>query len=65
MQESRKVVNFGKIKTSLELPNLIEIQLKSYDWFLQPDAVKEETAGPAVGLRGDIPDREPSRGRRP
>jgi DNA-directed RNA polymerase subunit beta len=45
MQESKKVVNFGKIKTGLELPNLIEIQLKSYDWFLQPGAAKKRSQG--------------------
>jgi DNA-directed RNA polymerase subunit beta len=45
MQESKKVVNFGKIMTGLELPNLIEIQLKSYDWFLQPGAVKKKPQG--------------------
>jgi DNA-directed RNA polymerase subunit beta len=45
MQESKKVVNFGKIRTGLELPNLIEIQLKSYDWFLQPGAAKKKPQG--------------------
>ncbi|HQL81661.1 MAG TPA: DNA-directed RNA polymerase subunit beta, partial [Spirochaetota bacterium] len=45
MQDSKKVFNFGKIKTGLELPNLIEIQLKSYDWFLQPGAVKKKPHG--------------------
>src|SRR4030042_2540308 len=45
MQESKKVVNFGKIKTGLELPNLIEIQLKSYDWFLQLGAAKKRAQG--------------------
>ncbi len=45
MQESKKVVNFGRIKTRLELPNLIEIQLKSYDWFLQPGVAKKKSRG--------------------
>ena len=45
MQELKKVVNFGKIKSRLELPNLIEIQLKSYDWFLQPEATKKKDKG--------------------
>jgi DNA-directed RNA polymerase subunit beta len=45
MQETRKVVNFGKINAGLELPNLIEIQLKSYDWFLQPEAAKKKSQG--------------------
>ncbi len=39
MQKGKKVTNFGKIDAGLELPNLIEIQLKSYNWFLQ-DGVK-------------------------
>jgi len=30
----RKRVSFGTIKEVLEMPNLIEIQHKSYDWFL-------------------------------
>ena len=45
MQNENKVVNFGKIKTSLELPNLIEIQLKSYEWFLQPTTTKKKKHG--------------------
>ncbi len=45
MQESRKVKNFGKIQTSLELPDLIEIQAKSYDWFLQPGPGKRKSQG--------------------
>ncbi|MBP7585776.1 MAG: DNA-directed RNA polymerase subunit beta, partial [Spirochaetes bacterium] len=35
MQKSGNIVDFGKIKVPLELPNLIEVQLQSYDWFLQ------------------------------
>lgn len=35
MQKGKNVVNFGKIKTKINLPNLIEIQVKSYEWFLQ------------------------------
>ncbi|NLJ80846.1 MAG: DNA-directed RNA polymerase subunit beta [Firmicutes bacterium] len=31
----RKRVNFGKIDEVLEMPNLIEIQHKSYQWFLK------------------------------
>ncbi|MBN2039537.1 MAG: DNA-directed RNA polymerase subunit beta [Spirochaetes bacterium] len=38
MQKKKmKEVNFGKIKTRINLPNLIEVQLQSYDWFLQAD----------------------------
>ncbi len=33
-QGKRKRVNYGKIKEVLEMPNLIEIQRKSYQWFL-------------------------------
>ncbi len=35
MQKAKNVLNFGKIGSKLDLPNLIEIQLKSYEWFLQ------------------------------
>ena len=35
MQRAKKVVTFGNIKPSIDLPNLIEVQLNSYDWFLQ------------------------------
>ena len=45
MQESKKVLNFGRIKSSLDLPNLIEIQIKSYDWFLQPGPGKKKPQG--------------------
>src|SRR4030042_1415248 len=45
MQETKKVVNFGRIKSGLELPNLIEIQLKSYDWFLQLGTAKKKPRG--------------------
>ena len=45
MAETKKVVNFGKIKTSLDLPNLIEIQIKSYDWFLQSNVPRKKMQG--------------------
>ncbi|MCP4137149.1 MAG: DNA-directed RNA polymerase subunit beta [bacterium] len=45
MQEQKKVVNFGKIRSSIDLPNLIEIQLKSYDWFLQAIVKKKKLQG--------------------
>ena len=36
MQKKKlKVVRFGKSAPRIELPNLIEVQLQSYDWFLQ------------------------------
>jgi DNA-directed RNA polymerase subunit beta len=34
MNEQRKRVSFGKIEEILDMPNLIEIQQKSYQWFL-------------------------------
>jgi DNA-directed RNA polymerase subunit beta len=36
MQKKKlKVVRFGRMAPRIELPNLIEVQLQSYDWFLQ------------------------------
>ncbi|MDA3899035.1 MAG: DNA-directed RNA polymerase subunit beta [Spirochaetes bacterium] len=35
MQKTKKVVNFGKINPNVELPNLVEVQLNSFEWFLQ------------------------------
>jgi DNA-directed RNA polymerase subunit beta len=35
MQREKKVITFGKIKPKIDLPNLIEVQLDSYNWFLQ------------------------------
>ncbi len=45
MKNSKNVINFGKIKSSIEQPNLIEIQLKSYNWFLQPGVSKRKNQG--------------------
>jgi DNA-directed RNA polymerase subunit beta len=45
MQKGKKIVNFGKIKSSVDLPNLIEIQLKSYEWFLQSETTKRKNQG--------------------
>ncbi|TFH23228.1 MAG: DNA-directed RNA polymerase subunit beta, partial [Myxococcales bacterium] len=42
--------NFGKIRRVLDVPNLIEIQRRSYEGFLQADAAPEER--PDVGLQG-------------
>jgi len=39
-QAVRERVDFGRINEVLEMPDLIEIQRKSYDWFLQ-DGLKE------------------------
>jgi DNA-directed RNA polymerase subunit beta len=41
--------NFGRIKRVIEIPNLIEIQRRSYDEFLQKDARPEERKD--VGLQ--------------
>ncbi len=43
----RKRLNFGKVPTILEIPNLIEIQKKSYEKFLQKDVMvdKREDSG--------------------
>jgi DNA-directed RNA polymerase subunit beta len=47
MRKERTVVNFGKISPSVELPNLIEVQVKSYAWFLQQEvpAKKRKSQG--------------------
>ncbi len=45
MKKGMEVINFGKIKSSIDLPNLIEIQLKSYNWFLQQGAAKRKSQG--------------------
>lgn len=42
--------NFGKIDKIIEIPNLIEIQRRSYERFLQMDVAPEERAD--VGLQG-------------
>ncbi len=42
--------SFGKIKKIIDIPNLIEIQKRSYDEFLQADASSEERGD--VGLQG-------------
>ena len=42
MQKEKKSINFEKIKSNINLPNLIEIQSKSYDWFLQASAPKNK-----------------------
>jgi len=48
MGEFRK--NFGHIKKVLDIPNLIDIQVKSYEKFLQADAESEERRN--YGLQG-------------
>ncbi|OPL16525.1 MAG: DNA-directed RNA polymerase subunit beta [delta proteobacterium MLS_D] len=48
MVRTRK--NFGRIKQIVEIPNLIEIQKKSYEKFLQADVTPEQRAN--IGLQG-------------
>src|SRR5688572_32660182 len=38
-------VDFSRIKTSLPIPNLIEVQKRSYERFLQMNLLPEERAG--------------------
>ena len=38
----RERVDFSKIKTSIPIPNLIEVQKKSYERFLQMDLLPNE-----------------------
>ena len=38
----RRRVNLGKIKSPCEIPDLIDIQLRSYNWFLQREVPIEE-----------------------
>ena len=45
IQEGKKVVNYGKINSNAYLPNLIEIQIKSYEWFLQSNVAKKKNQG--------------------
>ena len=40
---TRERVDFSKIKTSIPIPNLIEVQKKSYERFLQMDLLPERT----------------------
>ncbi len=37
--------SYGKLKEVLEVPNLIDIQLESYEWFLQRNAKKKAEQG--------------------
>ena len=42
--------SFGKIEHILEIPNLIDIQKRSYDKFLQTDVLRDEREN--IGLQG-------------
>ena len=39
---SRERINFSKIKTAIQIPNLIEVQKKSYERFLQMNMLPDE-----------------------
>ena len=41
--------DFSKIKTSIRIPNLIEIQRDSYNRFLQMDLLPEERENAEIG----------------
>ncbi len=45
----KKVIDFAKIKTTLAVPNLIEVQRRSYEEFLQMDLLPDERK--EVGLQ--------------
>ncbi len=40
---SRERVDFSKIRTTVPIPNLIEVQKKSYERFLQMDLLPSES----------------------
>ena len=44
-KNGRQRVDFSRIKTSLPIPNLIEVQKRSYERFLQMNLLPEERAG--------------------
>ena len=47
--------NYSKIRTDVELPGLIEIQTKSFDWFVE-QGLKEvfEDISPITSFNGDL-----------
>ena len=42
VESQNGILNFSKIKTSIPIPNLIEVQIKSFMNFLQMDKIGEE-----------------------
>lgn len=42
MQKEAPVINFGKIDPNIEIPNLVEVQLDSYNWFLQREKTSKK-----------------------
>lgn len=62
-QQNRKRVNFGKITNLDYLPNLIQIQKKSFDWFLQVDVkdpMKRNNQGLEAVFRETFPIESPN-----
>src|SRR2546426_7506193 len=49
-RRSRK--DFGKIPSIVEIPNLIEVQKRSYETFLQKDVPADRREG--IGLQGGV-----------
>ena len=47
--------NYSRVRTSVDLPGLIEIQTKSFDWFVE-EGLKEvfEDASPITSFNGDL-----------
>ena len=50
----RERIDFSKIKTTVPIPNLIEIQKKSYERFLQMNRLPAER-DPGIPKARDIP----------
>jgi len=52
--ETKSRKNFSRIPSTLAIPNLIEVQKRSYDRFLQMNLLPEERAIPVLRLPGDL-----------
>ena len=54
----RQRLDFAKIQSSIQIPNLIEVQMKSYQRFLQMDLLPSERddGGLAVGVHFRVSD---------
>ena len=57
MRAIRSRLDFSKIPTSIQIPNLIEVQRRSYERFLQMDKLPQEREdnGPPVRLHLRLP----------
>jgi len=49
MRAIRSRLDFSKIPTSIQIPNLIEVQRRSYERFLQMDKLPQEREEDMVG----------------